>query len=330
MKAFFGILIPICICSFIAFGISVAIFGMNIGNVVDSAIDYGESSMDITESYGSIDLDTAGYTVNLSLSHDNITRIRTYEMDPEKLIVSVDDNELDIDIESTTIYIGIGEFIGKMKESIQNGWDFSNFSNNGRIDIEVPEKIYKTLDIECGSGMVSCMNIQAYTNDIDMGSGTVKLYGTQGFKASTLDVDVGSGKLIVKDVHPEEYFINIGSGSFEVAGLAGEGFVDMGSGTGVLRFDEFNGDMAIDIGSGSLTVEVPTDISADMLAQVGSGSVKVMCGGMNTKLKDDGELTLGEGEYTIDIDMGSGSVKFMDRTSESAVTTYVVTTDKVA
>ncbi|MGN1422011.1 MAG: DUF4097 family beta strand repeat-containing protein [Oscillospiraceae bacterium] len=316
MKHLFGIFIPLCICSFIAFGISVAIMG-----VQGSAAAEG-STVDITEDswtrtlegeYSDIDIDAGGLTVKLIPADTDVTTIK-YEGHSvsSNIKTEIKGDTLKIDTGTFISFMGINKLIDNIVKGIENGFvfDFTEAS----LEITVPAKVYDKLDINEGSGNITVNGIEAMEYDIDIGSGA--LYFTGGdVTAEKLDLDHGSGYFSLKNIRTEKYEIDVGSGKFDISGLTGKGEFSMGSGTGTLGYGIIDGNSEIDIGSGSLTVELPTDTNAVITADIGSGSVKVNACGVNIDLANKQKITLGGGGYEIKTELGSGSVKFVDADS---------------
>ncbi len=71
------------------------------------------------------------------------------------------------------------------------------------------------------------------------------------------------------------------------------------------------GKFVVDTGSGSVQFVLPDNASASIIADTGSGGVDVdLTGAMiKTKDRDRVELVVGDGEATVRLDTGSGSVK---------------------
>ncbi len=83
-----------------------------------------------------------------------------------------------------------------------------------------------------------------------------------------------------------------------------------------------NGNSVLDVSSGSLNIVIPSDASAVIKADIGSGSIRVNACGVSANLNDGQKATLNGGAYEIKAELGSGSIKFTDSvTSEPNVET---------
>lgn len=320
MKHLFGIFIPLCICSFIAFGISVAILGVESSAAFDGDTDTADNSWTrtIERKYSDIDIDAGWLAVKIIPADTDITTIKYEGHSAESDIVTeVKGDTLKVDAGTFVSFMGIDKLIDNIVNGIKNGFmfDFAEAS----LEITVPDKVYRKLDISEGSGNITVNGIEAREYDFDIGSGA--LYFTGGdWTAELLDLDHGAGYFSLENVRTEKYDIDVGSGTFDISGLTGKGKFSMGSGTGTLGFGNVNGNSEIDIGSGSLTVELPSDTNAVITADIGSGSVRVNACGKNTAIVDKQKVTLGDGGYEINTDLGSGRVRFVEADSAGSTT----------
>jgi hypothetical protein len=340
MKHLFKIFVPLCICSFIAFGISVAVLGrVNTTLGTDTGTESGEvvitddnllvSSWDKSGDYSAIELDLSGYDVTLSVSNDDLTHFQLTRADGDNSVVSsnIVGNTLEVEVNNNR-FVDFGtRFLDRFINAMETGSGFSDILTEGTLDINVPEKIYDTISVELDSGRFVSHGIAAKVNNFDISSGEFAFVGKEGFISDNVWLSLGSGSAAVDSLRTEKYEIDIGSGSFSIAGLSGTGSLDMGSGSGTLDFAELNGDCALDIGSGSLTVNVPENASATIYADIGSGNVNVNACGCNTALRDGESVSLGGGEHKINVDMGSGNVNITSElVSYEAIEEITITT----
>lgn len=178
--------------------------------------------------------------------------------------------------------------------------------NSGSI---TASDIVGTFKADTGSGRVIAENMTG-NSSIDTGSGSVKVIG---FKGDDLLVDTGSGRVTVERVICEKLDIDTGSGSVEAREVgADQARIDTGSGSVVLQLDRMGtGHFEVDTGSGSVKLFLPENASASIIADTGSGGVDVNFTGamITSKARDRVEMTVGDGEATVRLDTGSGSIK---------------------
>ncbi len=329
MKHLFGIFIPLCICSFIAFGISVAVKGVPETMAVSSDIvsdGYTEAAGDtwtrvLEGDYTNIKIDTGAIDLVLTPADVSETIVKFTAKDYKgNITTEIDGSTLKIEADEYFAFHGVSELIKRITDGIKNNFVF-DFST-ARLDVTVPQQVYDKLDISMGSGSVTVDGMQALVNDIEIGSGGFYYTGVDGFTADKMNVDLGSGHFSLKNAATQRYDINVGSGSFDVSGLSGSGVIDMGSGKGTIRYGEVNGNSVLDVSSGSLNIVIPSDASAVIKADIGSGSIRVNACGVSANLNDGQKATLNGGKYEIKAELGSGSIKFTDSvTSEPNVGT---------
>lgn len=186
---------------------------------------------------------------------------------------------------------------------------------------------------DLGSGKLNAADIRALDTELNIGSGKIEFTQSAGFKADDLEVSIGSGSVVIKNADTHSYEISMGSGSFDISGLTGTGEINIGSGNGVADFAAIDPDGSrIDLSSGSLNVYIPRGASAEIDADISTGSVSVNCGGVSQKLTKDGRVSLGSGGGELSVDVSSGKVTFRDSDSyankETAQIAEVTITDK--
>lgn len=345
MKHLFCIFISLCVLSFIAFGISVAVLGTGWESAAEAdttgypidveAIsgDYaasGNSSWVLSESYSDICLDIGSCNVILYASDNDETLFEYNCQEDDTAIVHTEiiGDTLNVSIEERSGIDFVWRFFNRLVNSIISGSRFNDLFSSGTLKIYVPEKVYDSLEVYMGAGSVTVNEINALDNDFEIGSGSFYYNGSDSFTAYSAEIYLGSGRIETTNLATTEYDIEIGSGSFNIDGLTGRGEFYMGSGSGALGFAELNGSCEIDVGSGSLKVALPSDASARIEADMGSGSVKLATSDYQTSLQDGQGITLNGGKYDIEISLGSGSVKITDYSAvEIAEADVAIVTD---
>lgn len=337
--------IPICLVSFILFGISVAILGTRYETTVNSGVyddgyDYSDRYQYICETVNAgewtftdavkpyINLRTSGVNAYVVQSNDDYVHVRVASNNSSSVRVNVytEDDELNIEVcPPNIIFDGEVDF-GRIF------WldDIFHGSPDTEVVISFPQLIYDDLDIEHGSGTLMVDGLNAKYNDLDIGSGKFEFSNSGQFTAEKFDVDVGSGSAVINNMHTKNYRIELGSGHYDFNGLSGSGEIDMGSGYGDIAYsgfgdfenDKYNHDMVIcnlNMGSGTLNLYFPDNTGCELNTDIGSGSINVNAYGIEKKLtqNNDGELELGENSDSLyyNIDMGSGKINIRN-TSE--------------
>ena len=338
LKHAFKTLIPICIISFIGYLITESIYnGLHIGSetaetVIDNVLIHScdensvthgndtNESWNISEEYSSISLDIDALDVVLTPAQ---TQSETQTM----FYLSGADSSAEVDtyISGDTLYIdtdsGVFDnfvFIDRLMTAIETGSGWDELFSSSTLTVVVPQKLYDRLDLNLGSGRASVDGIMINETCLNIGSGILVYDGCYG-STENFSLDMGSGRAEVMNIDCGEYYFDIGSGSFSINGLSGSGSFHMGSGSGTLGLSKLNGNLYLNVGSGSLTVGLPRNINAEIYSDIGSGSVKMNACGHDTRLKDGNRLTLGEGEHEINVELNSGTVKFVDNSTIEAV-----------
>ena len=165
------------------------------------------------------------------------------------------------------------------------------------------------LSLDTGSGGVSVTDAQGEVR-LNTGSGGVTIDGVHG---ETLDVDTGSGSVRGRDVDTKMLKIDVGSGGLSLDAIkAPRVTVDAGSGHTELGFLQPVEDLAVDAGSGGVTLHLPATQGAEVDVETGSGGIDSDFAVQTTRLSRDRlHGTIGDGKARIKIESGSGSVRLL-------------------
>lgn len=190
-----------------------------------------------------------------------------------------------------------------------------NVEGDIRVDTNMGDVTVDTvrghLVVDTGSGSVDVTAVQGDV-DVDTGSGSVTLKGIRGDR---LRVDTGSGKVVGADIQVARLEADTGSGRIdlrEVVGLVLR--LDTGSGGVDLDLLSAVQSLVIDTGSGGVTLSLTESVNAELEIDVGSGSITVDVPLEYRKKSRSYVLgMIGSGEGSILIDTGSGSVRVVRR-----------------
>jgi hypothetical protein len=165
------------------------------------------------------------------------------------------------------------------------------------------------LSLDTGSGTVSVTDAQGEVR-LDTGSGSVTIDGVKG---ETLDVDTGSGSVRGHDIASRMLKIDVGSGGLSLDRVISPRVtVDAGSGHTELGFLQPVEDLAIDAGSGGVTLRLPAAQTADVDIETGSGGIDSDFAVQTTRLsRNHLRGQIGDGKARIKIESGSGTVRLI-------------------
>jgi hypothetical protein len=169
------------------------------------------------------------------------------------------------------------------------------------------------LVIDVGSGGVSVSDAQGDVS-LDTGSGDVDATNVRG---DALNVDTGSGTATVSQSTTRLLDLDTGSGDIEVTAAAAQQVrLDTGSGSIRCELTSRPADLDIDTGSGGITLTLPSDYGATLDVETGSGGIDVDFPVEARRFGSD-HLTgkIGDGQGTLRVDTGSGSVRILRRAS---------------
>lgn len=334
MKKLFFAAIPICLVSFILFGISAAILGTKYVSYPSSnssqVVDYGErlfvdeivtsaSEWTLEEVKSYVELHTSGVNTYVVQSDDEQIHLRVASGGTKVSVqASCEGDRLTVTISPPNIIFDSFADFGKIL------WDNDIFNPNSNVEavIAFPKLIYDELHVMHGSGTLMIDGFNAYYNDFDIGSGRFEYSKSDQFTANRINLDLGSGRAVLNNAQTTHYDIDIGSGSFEVSGLSGYGEINMGTGSGSIAYEQFtdDGETIVDIGSGIMNLYFPDNGGCELYPSIGSGSISIDAYGIQKKLtiNNDEDITLGSGGSIYVIEMGSGKVNIKNTSEYTA------------
>ena len=171
------------------------------------------------------------------------------------------------------------------------------------------DKCRGTLSLDLGSGSVQVTGFDGDLN-VDTGSGGVRVTDVSGVR---VHLDTGSGSVTGDRITTDDLYVDTGSGSVDMSQVdAKRAKLDTGSGGVELGMLSRTTDLDIDTGSGSVRVTVPTDFSARLHIETGSGGIHSDLP-VTIEEKDTGLLrgTVGSGTGRVHVDTGSGGVSLL-------------------
>lgn len=344
MKKLFIAAIPICLVSYILFGISVAIMSTKRypGNAVSGTYeDYGTTNYiddiitgtgqwTLTEVTPNVILQTSGINAYVIQSADEFIHIFARTSGGKVAVKAEGEHEtLRLEIHPPEItfedIINFGQIL--WNEDIFHG------SPSTEAVIAFPKLIYESLEVQHGSGTIMIDGFNAEHNDFDIGSGRFEFSKSDQYIANFFNVDLGSGNAVISNMQTRGYRIDIGSGKFDFSGLSGIGDISMGSGTGNIAYadsPEYGGEL--DMGSGNLSLFFPDDYGCGLNMDFGSGSIAVDAFGKKETYKDDDYIDLGNADGSgsgFSIDMGSGKINIRNTSAYTAPTMFEGRPDNV-
>lgn len=335
MKKFLIVVGIIFAASVIAFGISVAATGINVKDGFGVSIA-GTSLVKIAGGEGSEmkrgDVYSSSFT---KAESEKVSKLRINTTSAETTI-SCDESADEIRVNFVSNRFGT-----TFAAEIQNdelivsesgfGFFFSFLFNKGenRLDITLPKSEYEKMSVNSTSGNVKVENLifedfnstsTSGTSEYNIFADNIRAFTTSGHttitnctdkKASSLSFDTTSGSHSISGFAADSFHIGSTSGKVVADGLSGEGDIDLTSGVIELTYAEWDGDLDVNVTSGTCKVNLPGGAGVD-------ARVHALSGGMTIKSSDGTSLSLsksdsasvgGENRHKIFADLTSGSVK---------------------
>ena len=311
MKVLLRIFIPLCVVSFIAFGISVAVFGTN--QNADPVGDFRATSYTISDEYTKIDADIGAYYLDIQPNSGNNTDvyIAGTERNVDKIHVEVSGSTLHVSVDPSAY--GFGSWTNWLR----------GFSGYPTVNIKVPDKVYDKLNVGVSSGTADVRGVSA--SDVSLATSSGDINYTQNCITESLTVSTTSGSIGVKNAATKSYNIRATSGNIDVDGLTGTGSVKATSGNLTIRFAELTSYCDVNVTSGDVTLVVPDNTNANINCKKTSGDIVISACGVYRDVGEKETALLGRGGVTMDVRATSGDITITDDPDHSAGAAYTVT-----
>lgn len=307
MKVILKIFIPLCIFSLIAFGISVAVFGVN-KNAGYGAGNNQTSSYQIDDEYTNIEAHIGSYELVLSPHSGSTTEVNITGNDANI-------HKINAEIDGDTLVISMNN----------SGIDFSSWINwimsrgqNTTVNVSVPDKVYEKLTIGMTSGSAESVGVSAKNVELSTTSGSLK-YIQPDITTDSLTIKTTSGSITALNAATKSYDIRATSGDINVSSLTGTGNIRVSSGDLQIGFKELTGDCYVNMTSGDVALGLPWDTSANIHCSKTSGDVVMTTfDGTETNSVDveSGDIVLGSGGNKINITLTSGDIELIRAKNE--------------
>jgi lia operon protein LiaG len=166
-----------------------------------------------------------------------------------------------------------------------------------------------SLELDTGSGGVTVTDAQG-TVSLDTGSGGVTIAGVRG---DELRLDAGSGSVRGGDIEVQTLKVDVGSGGLRLTHVkSGRVSADVGSGGLELDLTAPVTDLAVDAGSGGVTIRLPAAQGAELDIETGSGGIESDFAIQTNRMsRNHVRGRIGDGRGRIKIESGSGTVRLI-------------------
>jgi lia operon protein LiaG len=166
-----------------------------------------------------------------------------------------------------------------------------------------------TLAVDVGYGNVRVSGADG-TLSVDTGSGSVEV---TGFRGDKLSIDTGSGQVSGSELHASSINVDTGSGDIELTAVTcPELSLDTGSGSIATDLRGPVRDLALETGSGDITVRAPATLAGEVEIETASGEIETDFPIQVTRHARDHLVgRIGNGVGRMAIETGSGDVRLL-------------------
>ena len=313
MKVILRIFIPLCIFSFIAFGISVAVLGRDYSSsseeVIEEVVISGDQrTYEVTESFNDIKIDIGAYKLSVKPWSEDTTKIIISGSDGGNIKTSVSGDTLNI--------ITKWRWSGEWFKNLLSGNVFDT-----QVQVFVPDKTYGDLDLHVGAGALTSDGVRAGHVTLDVSAGKLNYIQPEGHRAEFIMFDVSAGYLVAKNAAASAYSVEVSAGDAEIYGLTGDGGVDVSAGSARVQYAAVDGGCDVSVSAGDVVLDIPEDASITFNCDKSAGDIKIMACGVNTTAKDGDTYSVNGGTYTFDLDVSAGDIRVVNSTASAVEVT---------
>ncbi|SHJ76978.1 lia operon protein LiaG [Clostridium cavendishii DSM 21758] len=245
-----------------------------------------------------INLDFSSDDIIISLTDDD--NVKVVQKSGNKLS---EDEKFTFSKDENTINIKSGNF-----KKVFNIFFFGSFDN--KIELSIPKKYNKSLDIKTNSGNIEVMDNLNLDKFISyQSSGDFKCRKT--ITANDVNLKTSSGSIRPEDLVTKSYNLRTSSGDIVVGTLSGSGELEASSGSIKIDYKEMGDRLKAHTSSGDIKVNIPKGISFNFYAECSSGDISTDFDvSYSSKKKNRATAKLGNGPYKeINLSANSGDIK---------------------
>jgi DUF4097 and DUF4098 domain-containing protein YvlB len=179
--------------------------------------------------------------------------------------------------------------------------------NNASVQLEIAVPYDTHLEVRTGAGSVQVAGLGGDVK-ADSGAGSIEIINSGG----DVEVETGAGSVTLDRV-AGQIDAHSGTGSMEVRGASGPVRLDTGAGS--IDYEGApSGECRFETGTGSITLALPSDLSAEVDLHTGIGTVTVAYDVVGTVSRQAVRGAIGSGEQaSIYAHTGAGSIDLIRR-----------------
>jgi lia operon protein LiaG len=244
-----------------------------------------------------ITLDFSSYDVVISSTdEENLKVIQRSNMElneEEKFSFSKDD---------TTIAIEKGKS--------KNMFKLFNFgSYNNQIELFIPKKYNKSLEVKTSSGNIEVKG-DITLDKVNVSQTSGDFQGRKSITANEVNLKASSGNIEAETFIAKAYKIRVTSGDVDIKSLSGSGEVEASSGNINISYKDIGEELNARATSGNIELNIPVDISFEFYGKCSSGDIDTSFDvGYRSKKKNEATAKIGNSPYKkINVTASSGNI----------------------
>lgn len=224
---------------------------------------------------------TAEVTNKIDLIDIDVSGINTTII-PEKR----DNVEAELDGNGT---VQVGKSGNRIEIEYKRKWyQQFGFFKRPKLTVYLPEDYHQDMEIEVGSGNINSKNLQI----------------------QNLVLDVNSGNVNMDSITAQTGVLDVSSGNIDLQQYTGQLEADVSSGNLSIQMDELKDSIKVDVSSGHVELDLPSDANFTLNGEVNSGSISNRFA-LEKQQENKHELkgVHGSGEHHLDLSVSSGKIE---------------------
>ena len=295
MKALVATFLPLCIFSFLAFGISVVVLGTEEQKEGNITSEYTVIEERITD----IEIHSDGMNIRVFPSDNGSAVLSAKKYDTDDISLEVIDGQL-------TLYChhnvdSINDFFVNFDET-----------TGSTIELAVPANVYNSIFATVNAGTTEIIGLSADVVDLELNAGELIFAAPEGTVTPNLYAELNAGNCELYNAASEVFELSMRAGNMDIYGLSGNGEIEVSAGNMTANFAKLDGDINVEVNAGNVDLNFPEDISAQIECEASAGEISIDHGHEDEKLTDSDTLVINGGTYGIICDITAGGINITD------------------
>ncbi|MBU9720898.1 MULTISPECIES: DUF4097 family beta strand repeat-containing protein [Bacillaceae] len=229
--------------------------------------------------------------------YSNNTRINIYPTDESTIKVEfqgdVSRHQLTTEVEGASLSVRLE---GKNRLKFI---DLNLFSKPQELSVFVPERIYKSVELDTRNGRIQVSNVEAENFQVKTNNGRIEM---NDITSTSIKGSSDNGRIDLRNVSASSLEVHTHNGRIELDGVLGDIKASSNNGRLTLYTEKLDRNIELETHNGRITIETeeePTNVIYDV--KTNNGSISIM-GSSNW------DTLVGDGDHIVKLTSRNGSI----------------------